>query len=348
MKGMDRVLKDIGNLSTEARRFLFCLLGLVAFIAILYGRETYHWEMEVKEVPKLKLREVMSAMMDVVERGGREVVRVRGERDIGERSKGKTREGANDPVTEGDMASHRVMYYGLKRAFPEVEVVSEERTDNEQYVPMPNLNIDEFHVIGEEVAQDRLTIWIDPLDATQEYTEGLTKYVTVMAGLAIDGIPFGGIIHKPFENQTIWSFGERKNHEMGQIMLMDDIRYVHPDHEDDRLQFVVSRSHAGKVREQLAKYVKPPPVVTAAGGAGYKIWEIIKGDYDVYVHTTQIKKWDLCAGVALLHTAEARLTDLLGNEIDFKNPFNYKVEDGIVASKYDHNQLVKALKKIVT
>ena len=36
-----------------------------------------------------------------------QVVRVRGERDIGERSKGKTREGANDPVTEGDMASHR-------------------------------------------------------------------------------------------------------------------------------------------------------------------------------------------------------------------------------------------------
>ena len=30
---------------------------------------------------------------------------------------------------------------------------------------------------------------------------GLTKYVTVMAGLAIDGIPFGGIIHKPFENK---------------------------------------------------------------------------------------------------------------------------------------------------
>ena len=39
-----------------------------------------------------------------------------------------------------------------------------------------------------------------------------------------------------------------------------------------------------------------------------------QGDYDVYVHTTQIKKWDLCAGVALLHTAEARLTDLLGNQ----------------------------------
>ena len=44
----------------------------------------------------------------------------------------------------------------------------------------------------------------------------------------------------------------------------------------------------------------------------------------------------------------SKYNNISGNEIDFKNPFNYKVEDGIVASKYDHNQLVKALKKIVT
>ena len=44
--------------------------------------------------------------------------------DIGERSKGKTREGANDPVTEGDMASHRVMYFGMKEAFPSLNIIS--------------------------------------------------------------------------------------------------------------------------------------------------------------------------------------------------------------------------------
>jgi len=344
MKDLDKILKDIRNLSVEARRFIVVLLALVAFVAILYGRETYHWEVEMKEEPKIKLREVMSAMLDVVQRGGKEVVRVRQQSDIGEKSKGKMgRDGVNDPVTEGDMASHRIMYYGLKRAFPELVVVSEERDDNEVYVPMPDLNIEEFHVIGEEVRLDRVTVWIDPLDATQEYTEGLTQYVTVMAGLAVDGIPFGGIIHKPFENKTIWSFGDRKNAEMGMLMIQDLIRHE----EDETMTFLVSRSHAGRVREQLEKYIKPPPRVTAAGGAGYKIWEIIRGDFDVYVHTSPMKKWDMCAGAALLNTAEGRVTDLTGKKLEFKSAFDYKLDDGIIASKYDHMDLIKSLRKII-
>ncbi len=32
----------------------------------------------------------------------------------------------------------------------------------------------EFDNIGEEIAVDRITVWLDPLDATQEYTEGNT------------------------------------------------------------------------------------------------------------------------------------------------------------------------------
>ena len=33
------------------------------------------------------------------------------------------------------------MYYGLKRAFPELTVVSEEREDTDTMAPMPNLYI---------------------------------------------------------------------------------------------------------------------------------------------------------------------------------------------------------------
>ena len=30
----------------------------------------------------------------------------------------------------------------------------------------------EFDSVGDEVEIDRITVWLDPLDATQEYTEG--------------------------------------------------------------------------------------------------------------------------------------------------------------------------------
>ena len=42
---------------------------------------------------------------------------------LDEQSKGETREGVNDPLTQGDLESHRILVKGFKKAFPALNLV---------------------------------------------------------------------------------------------------------------------------------------------------------------------------------------------------------------------------------
>ena len=79
-------------------------------------------------------------------------------------------------MTDGDMLSHRVMYYGLLKAFPNLNVISEE--DDPESIDMDtiqlplktNADVDKIITDGDDVLVpiEEVDVWIDPLDATQE------------------------------------------------------------------------------------------------------------------------------------------------------------------------------------
>lgn len=83
--------------------------------------------------------------------------------------------GVNDPVTSADYNSHCAMYGSLTEAFPGITVISEEVSKDCDKIKVENIknsvgNIDGYDLTDDVVNISDITIWIDPLDATKEYT----------------------------------------------------------------------------------------------------------------------------------------------------------------------------------
>lgn len=174
---------------------------------------------------------------------------------------------------------------------------------------------------------------MDPLDATQEYTEGgenpaLLKFVTVMICVAVNGKPVAGIIHEPFTGITNWGWVEH-----GVSKSLKSSRTM--DRSEKDLFITYSRSHAGDVSKvanaAFGKGYNLKELVAA--GSGYKVLQVVKGEADLYLHTTRIKKWDICAGNAVLNAVRGRMSTMKGNEIDYGFDGSPQNEDGIVAAK---------------
>lgn len=73
---------------------------------------------------------------------------------------------------------------------------------------------------------------------------------------------------------------------------------------------------------------------------------MIKGNQDAYIHTTLIKKWDICAGNAILNTLNGQMTTLDGKHIDYSSGDQPKNEGGLLATTYNHDMLLNRLQEL--
>jgi len=241
------------------------LFTMVVFIIYTLNKESPNTN-QISQRKKINAGELLCAAIAAAEAGGREVkdVRKKSDAQLNEKVKGKTKEGVKDVLTDGDLRSHRIMYNTLTKSFPGVKVISEEHGDSS---PVDSLIFDSKcpaldHQKKEVwIPSDELTIWIDPLDATKEYTENLLQYVTTMVCIAHKGEPIIGVIHKPFEKKTYWAW---VNNVMSEEILLS---YKMESAENE--SFIISLSHAGEA-EAYIRSKFPKARIQSAGGAGEK------------------------------------------------------------------------------
>lgn len=281
-------------------------------------------------------------------------------------SKGKTKEGVDDIVTSVDVKSSDIIKNSIRDSYRRLKIVSEEDDQHQFGHDQPVLPIErvkfanDIHSNKLEIESDKsfndvllpqneLLVWIDPLDATKEYSENLTQYVTLMACIVHKQTPIAGIIHKPFTQQTYWSLTDKSQKLAKLSPHLKHVISLQNSHQNNtnNINIIISRSHAGDIKNVLNELSDYETNIVPAGGSGFKAIEVASGFADAYLHITNIKKWDICAPYSIINSLSGgKLSTFKGNRIYFGNSSDQVMRDGLIATTqpYLHEKLTNLLK----
>lgn len=217
----------------------------------------------------------------------------------------------DEPVTIADKRSSELVVSGLRSAFPDDIIVSEESADDLR-----------------RLSAER--VWyIDPIDGTKDFIKGLEGF-SVMIGLTVNHRPVIGAVYQPTNQRMFlaavdcgaWFDIPGEAPRKLEVSAVSDIA---------ELRLVASNSH----RDETIDRVKSALGISTEfniGSVGLKIGLISLGERDLYVNPSpRCKTWDTCAPEAIIVAAGGSMTDKHGE------PLRYDLEDtwrrsGIVAS----------------
>lgn len=205
--------------------------------------------------------------------------------------------------TEADRSVQQCIIASLSKQFPNVQIIGEEGITDIKNVPNDWIITDMDQEFLKNTCPDPLVhinekdvvIWVDPLDGTSEYTQGILECVTVLIGLSVKNRAVGGIIHQPYYKhndnrygRTIWGLQglgssgfEKKPFVKGELVA------------------TTTRSHSNELVQNALRAIEPTKVLRV-GGAGYKVLQLLEGDAQAYIFASAgCKKWDTC-GILIL------------------------------------------------
>ncbi|MFC4729619.1 3'(2'),5'-bisphosphate nucleotidase CysQ [Coralloluteibacterium thermophilus] len=209
------------------------------------------------------------------------------------------------PVTEADLAAHRIIRDGLAALDPALPLVSEEGAKAD----------------WEERRGWRRYWLVDPLDGTREFVKRNGEF-TVNIALIEDGVPVLGTILAPVTGECV--FAER-----GQgAFLRDgegDVELATRRDPGPPLRVAASRSHRDpRVDALLARM---PDRETIGLGSSLKFCRIAEGRIDVYPRFGTTCEWDTAAGQCIVEAAGGGVYALDGSPLRYNTRESLKNPD---------------------
>lgn len=223
----------------------------------------------------------------------------------------------DSPVTAADEAADKLIFAGLRAAFPDIEIVTEEQSDSHK------------------VSADRFFI-VDPLDGTKEFIHRRGDF-TVNIALVENGVPVLGVVYAPYRERLFYTKPDGKTVEEMGVFDPDvvgdlvDISVSTPD--NSALTVVASKSHRDQATDDyIGKYSVDD---FRSAGSSLKFCLIATGEADLYPRLGRTMEWDTAAGHAVLLGAGGQVirfddhTPLSYGKPIYENPFFIAYAPGV-------------------
>lgn len=232
-----------------------------------------------------------------------------------------------EPVTAADRAASRLIVDGLRDAFPDDAILSEEEIG-----------------VGLEWTRAARTWIIDPIDGTAGFIRHEDDFA-VQIGLIDKGKPVVGVVHLPAFGITYESAfgsgaffnanGERKRLAVRDVSDPSEMRVaLSRNHFSPRMNILLDHFHfASNVRR---------------GSVGLKMGLIAAQESDVYIHlSSRTKLWDTCAPQIILEEAGGILTDIYGAALVYDTPELSNLNGIVACSSAGHARIIEGLRPLL-
>lgn len=215
----------------------------------------------------------------------------------------------DSPVTAADEAADAIISEGLREAFPDMMLVTEEQSDTH------------------DTTGDTFLI-VDPLDGTKEFVHRRGDF-TVNIALVEGGKPTRGVVYAPAKNRMFFTQANGQTVEEAGPFQKDLIGSLTPlqvsKPDNDALMVVASKSHRDQATDDYINKYAVKDMTSA--GSSLKFCLIATGEADLYPRLGRTMEWDTAAGHAVLLGAGGKVvrfddhSDLTYGKDDYANPF---------------------------
>ena len=222
------------------------------------------------------------------------------------------------PVTEADEAADALIAEGLRAAFPEIPLVTEEQADTH----------------GQSLTSFLI---VDPLDGTKEFVQRRGDF-TVNIAYVQDGVPVRGVVYAPAKGRLFYTAADGGSveetgpfgPEPGAVRPIG----VNATPDNRALMVVASKSHRDQATDDYIAQYGVRDMTSA--GSSLKFCLVATGEADLYPRLGRTMEWDTAAGDAVLRGAGGEVvrfddhTPLTYGKPGFENPFFIAYAPGVL------------------